>query len=137
MKRIITIEIEEKEGVKMEEIKAYRKSQGWTQVDMANYLEIPPITYIQWEQGKRNPPAYVLNLIKYKLKKDTEQITLETHPKDKEKRTIFIIRDKKDNFHSEKIAKNEYEVKKKREQLYDIWGKHYNEYVTEKIFIEM
>ena len=61
----------------MEEIKAIRKNKGWTQKTFAEYLGIPLITYVQWENGTRNAPQYVLELIKYKLRTDTNQISLE------------------------------------------------------------
>ena len=60
----------------MEEIKKYRKQHGWTQKNMAQYLEIPLITYVQWENGTRTPPKYLIQLIKYKLKNDTKQIKI-------------------------------------------------------------
>ena len=61
----------------MEEIKAIRKNKGWTQKNFAEYLGIPLITYVQWENGTRKAPQYVLKLIKYKCRTDTNQIKIE------------------------------------------------------------
>lgn len=57
----------------MKELKELRKKQGWTQKQFSEYFEIPLITYVQWENGTRQPPNYVINLMKYKWKNDTKQ----------------------------------------------------------------
>lgn len=61
---------------KMQEIKEIRKKRQATQKQFANYLGIPLITYVQWENGTRKPPSYVINLIKYKCKTDSNQINI-------------------------------------------------------------
>ena len=61
----------------MLEIKEIRKNKGWTQKVFAEYLGIPLITYVQWENGTRKAPQYVLELIKYKCRTDTKQIKLD------------------------------------------------------------
>ena len=60
----------------MEELKEIRKKQGWTQKQFSEYFEIPLITYVQWENGKRKAPEYLLKLMKYKWKNDTKQIKI-------------------------------------------------------------
>lgn len=61
----------------MEEIKSFRKLQGWTQKQMSEYFEIPLITYVQWENRTRKPPNYLIKLMKYKWINDTKQIRIE------------------------------------------------------------
>ena len=61
----------------MDEIKAIRKNKGWTQKTFSEYLGIPLITYVQWENGTRKPPSYLIELIKYKCRTDTNQIRIE------------------------------------------------------------
>ena len=60
----------------MQELKEIRKKQGWTQKQFSEYFEIPLITYIQWENGKRKAPEYLLKLMKYKWKNDTKKIKI-------------------------------------------------------------
>lgn len=35
----------------------YRSRLGWTQKEIAEFLEIPDRTYWEWEKGKTEPPA--------------------------------------------------------------------------------
>lgn len=49
-------------------IKELRVSTGMTQQEFAEYFNIPRRTIENWEGGKRKPPEYVIELIKYKLK---------------------------------------------------------------------
>ena len=49
------------------EIKEMRTRLGWTQKEFANYFEIPLNTLLNWEQGKRTPPTYLVKLIEDKL----------------------------------------------------------------------
>lgn len=44
-----------------------RTRLGWTQKEFANYFEIPLNTLLNWEQGKRTPPTYLVKLIEDKL----------------------------------------------------------------------
>ena len=48
-------------------IKELRTACGMTQQAFADYLHIPKRTIENWEYGDRQPPAYVLELIEYKL----------------------------------------------------------------------
>lgn len=48
-------------------IKELRKAAGMTQVGFSTYFKIPKRTLENWEEGIRNPPAYLLDLIEYKL----------------------------------------------------------------------
>lgn len=60
-----------KELEKLEpEIRTLRIATGMTQKAFAEYFNIPVRTIENWEGGKRNPPGYVVELIKYKLKKE-------------------------------------------------------------------
>lgn len=45
-----------------------RLATGMTQKQFAGYFNIPLRTIENWETNKRNPPEYVVELIKYKLK---------------------------------------------------------------------
>ena len=51
-------------------IKDLRSLSGMTQKMFSEYFNIPKRTIEDWEQQKRTPPPYVLNLIEYKLKKE-------------------------------------------------------------------
>ena len=46
-------------------IKELRESAGMTQKEFGEYLNIPVRTIQDWERGRRNPPGYVKELIKY------------------------------------------------------------------------
>ena len=46
------------------EIKALRVCTGLSQNKFANMFEIPVATLKDWEQGRRTPPGYVVNMIK-------------------------------------------------------------------------
>lgn len=51
-------------------IKELRLSARMTQREFAGYFNIPLRTIENWETGKRNPPEYLIELIRYKLKKE-------------------------------------------------------------------
>ena len=51
-------------------IKELRLSTRMTQREFAGYFNIPLRTIENWETGKRNPPEYLIELIRYKLKKE-------------------------------------------------------------------
>lgn len=51
-------------------MKKIRESTGMTQKDFAEYFNIPVRTLQDWEYEKRTPPAYVVELIEYKLKEE-------------------------------------------------------------------
>lgn len=46
------------------EIKELRVCTGLSQNKFANMFEIPVATLKDWEQGRRTPPGYVVNMIK-------------------------------------------------------------------------
>lgn len=48
----------------MQTIKEIRQSVQMTQKQFAEFLGIPKRTIENWEMGQRNPPEYVVNLIK-------------------------------------------------------------------------
>lgn len=48
-------------------IKELRIAAGMTQQAFADYFGIPKRTVEDWEYGKRQPPAYLIRLIEYKL----------------------------------------------------------------------
>lgn len=52
------------ERVKTMEIKELRACTGLSQNKFANMFEIPVATLKDWEQGRRTPPGYVVNMIK-------------------------------------------------------------------------
>lgn len=52
------------------DIKDIRLATNMTQKGFADYFNIPVRTLQDWEAEKRTPPAYVVELIKYKIKKE-------------------------------------------------------------------
>lgn len=44
--------------------KEFRKSTGLSQSEFAKYYGISVRTIQEWEQGRRNPPPYMLKLLK-------------------------------------------------------------------------
>lgn len=52
------------------EIRTLRVQAGMTQREFSEYLNIPLRTIQEWEQGRRTPPVYVVELIKYKIEKE-------------------------------------------------------------------
>lgn len=51
-------------------IQELRKQSGMSQKQFADYLEIPVATIRNWEQGRRVPPDYIINLIAKVMDKD-------------------------------------------------------------------
>ena len=51
-------------------IKELRLSTGMTIQEFSDYFNIPRRTIENWEGGQRKPPVYVVELIKYKIKKE-------------------------------------------------------------------
>ena len=45
-------------------MKEFRLSTGLSQSKFADYFGIPVRTLQEWEQGRRNPPVYLLGLLK-------------------------------------------------------------------------
>lgn len=58
------------EGLKKDYIKLLRERSGMSQNQFAKYLNIPPSTLKKWEQGQRECPVYVVELIEYKLRNE-------------------------------------------------------------------
>ena len=54
---------EGKTNLTMEDVKRCRLNNKLSQREFARLFDIPFGTYIQWESGRRNPPAYVLNMM--------------------------------------------------------------------------
>ena len=48
----------------MDDVKRCRIANDMSQREFAEMFSIPFATYVQWEAGRRNPPAYVLNLMR-------------------------------------------------------------------------
>lgn len=48
-------------------IKDMRAKSGMTQKAFSDYLNIPKRTIEDWENDRRKPPDYVVELIEYKL----------------------------------------------------------------------
>ena len=55
-------------AVQEPDIRALRACTGLTQKKFAEFVEIPQRTIENWESGRRQPPAYVVKLIAYKIK---------------------------------------------------------------------
>ena len=49
-------------------VRALRACAGMTQKEFAEFTEIPQRTIEGWESGRRQPPAYVIQLIAQKIK---------------------------------------------------------------------
>ena len=54
----------------MNDIKSIREYSGLTQKDFAEKYSIPLRTLEGWSSGRRNPPDYVLNLLKKVVEQD-------------------------------------------------------------------
>lgn len=52
------------------DIKSLREQTRMTQREFSEYFDIPVRTIENWEGGKRTPPVYVAELIKYKIEKE-------------------------------------------------------------------
>lgn len=52
------------------DIKQIRTQTRMTQKEFGEYFNIPQRTIENWEGGKRTPPEYVVELIKYKVEKE-------------------------------------------------------------------
>lgn len=52
------------------EIKELRIKAKMTQKAFSEYFGIPKRTIEDWEQGRRTPPPYVVELIAYKIEKE-------------------------------------------------------------------
>lgn len=48
-------------------ILSLRTASGMTRKSFSEYFQIPIRTLEDWEGNKRTPPAYLVNLIRYKL----------------------------------------------------------------------
>jgi DNA-binding transcriptional regulator YiaG len=55
---------------KQDLIKTLRKASGMSQDKFAEYFNIPVSTLRKWEQGVRECPLYLIELIEYKLIKE-------------------------------------------------------------------
>lgn len=91
-------------------IKDLRLKTMMTQKEFAEYFNIPKRTIENWEGGRRKPPAYVVELIKYKI--DNERM--------KEKQQII----------------NNLKEDKTIEQLQEV-GKINIDYIDEDIYLLM
>lgn len=54
-------------------IQDIRKISKLSQRKFCERYNIPLSTLRQWEQGKREPPDYLVELLEFKVKKDTEE----------------------------------------------------------------
>lgn len=45
------------------DIKTFRKQTGMSQSEFCNHFGLPVRSLQQWEQGRRTPPPYLLQLI--------------------------------------------------------------------------
>jgi DNA-binding transcriptional regulator YiaG len=48
-------------------VKKLREQSRMTQAEFSEFLKIPIRTIQEWEQGRRTPPDYVVELIRYKV----------------------------------------------------------------------
>lgn len=52
------------------DIKYIRLAAGMKQGEFAKYFDIPLRTLQNWEAGVRQPPEYLVSLMRYKLEKE-------------------------------------------------------------------
>lgn len=55
-------------------IREIRALTGLSQVKFCEKYHIPLNTFARWEQGKREPPGYLVELLEFKIRKDVEEI---------------------------------------------------------------
>ena len=55
-------------------VKELREQSRMTQAEFSKFLNIPIRTIQEWEQGRRTPPDYVVELIRYKVEADIKKI---------------------------------------------------------------
>lgn len=51
-------------------VREIRALTGFSQVKFCQRYNIPLNTFVRWEQGKREPPDYVVELLEFKVKED-------------------------------------------------------------------
>lgn len=51
-------------------IKGIRELTGLSQVKFCEKYHIPLNTFARWEQGKREPPNYLVELLEFKVRED-------------------------------------------------------------------
>lgn len=54
-------------------IKEIKALTGLSQVKFCEKYHIPLNTFARWEQGKREPPDYLVELLEFKVRKDMEE----------------------------------------------------------------
>ena len=59
------------------EIKEIRVLTGLSQVKFCEKYHIPLNTFARWEQGKREPPDYLVELLEFKVREDLKMDTKE------------------------------------------------------------
>ena len=91
-------------------IKELRKQTGMTQIQFADYFEIPYRTVQNWEGGVNKCPEYLLNLMEYRLKnesKDTPDYVIHNRNEDM----------KELNKKHEQLQKERFEAIRKRKRM--------------------
>lgn len=63
------------------EIAIIRKKTGMTQAAFCARYHIPPRTLQDWEQGKHEPPVYVVELLRQVVKMQKDEMKNETTSK--------------------------------------------------------
>ena len=64
------ISIGETETMTKMTIKQLRQAAGMTQAEFAAFIGCPKRSLENWEEGKRQAPEYIIELIEYKLRKE-------------------------------------------------------------------
>lgn len=113
-------------------IKEIRALTGLSQVKFCEKYHIPLNTFARWEQGKREPPDYLVELLEFKVGKDTE----EKYMKKKEEilKDLYATLEELQgtNWTEENKGLMEY-LKIKLSVLYDILGEEVPEEYWEQI----
>ncbi len=60
----------------MKTIRELRRERGWTQLELANRLEVTPSTVYNWERGKFEPTASMFRRIALAFGVPMEEIAL-------------------------------------------------------------
>lgn len=58
-------------------IKEIRTLTGLSQVKFCEKYHIPLNTFARWEQGKREPPDYLVELLEFKVREDLKNMSAE------------------------------------------------------------
>lgn len=132
--RWITMEENNMRGIVKEknDITRIRELTGLSQVKFCEKYHIPLNTFARWEQGKREPPDYLVELLEFRVKNDTEKILMKKK-EDILKDLYSTLAELQGTEWSEENENLEKYLKIKLSVLYDILGEEVPEEYWEQI----